>query len=142
MNKSKVALGVLCVVVTATLAYNQAKLPEQVQPDENGEVVIGASDLSESIANTNDTALVSNPADISNFVQVESIEAQTASVSRSAKNKNYLGNGLAQPADHRSASQPKHHGHEHDAQQRHPEDNSIIPPGEPNKPLPEQQPKG
>jgi len=145
MNKSKVALGILCVVVTATLAYNQAQSPEQVQLGKNGGVVIGASDESESIGSTNYATPAASSVDTSNSVQVESVEAQTASVSGSAdnqKNNNFLARAHDQPADHRGASQPKHHGHEHVAQQRHPEDNSIRPPGEPKKPLPEQKPKG
>lgn len=142
MNKSKVALGIICVVVTATLAYNQAQSPEQVQLGKNGEVVIGASDESESIASTNHATPVASSVDTSNL---EPIEAQTASVSglsENQKNNNYLARAHDQPADHHGATQPKPHGHEHVAQHRHPEDNSIIPPGEPKKPLPEQKPKG
>jgi len=46
------------------------------------------------------------------------------------------------PADHDGNRQAKHHGHEHEKVRRHPEDNSIIPPGEPKKPLPKQEGEG
>ncbi len=41
-----------------------------------------------------------------------------------------------QPVEHTSTYQAHHHTHEHKEPRRHPEDNSLIPPGEPKKPLP------
>ncbi len=53
-----------------------------------------------------------------------------------------IANNPQKPADHASTNQANHHGHEHQQPRRHPEDNSIIPPGEPKKPLPNEQGKG
>ena len=75
---------------------------------------------------------------------LQSSEVQANAESSSATSSKAKDRVVAQshqlPADHRSASQPKAHGHEN--QRRHPEDNSLLPPGEPKKPLPTEQGNG
>jgi hypothetical protein len=139
MNKSKIALGVLCVVVTATLVYKQAQSPEQAKQDSISDVVKESRGVP--TANLESANALPRSSSLSDTVQAQSSEAQNTRVTSAVKSQNksnHLPSTHEQPADHRSASQPKHHGHEHAQPKRHPEDNSIIPPGEPKKPVPEQ----
>jgi len=139
MNRNKVALGVLCVVVTATLAYNQTQQLGQVKQSSSSIVLKEENNvsLSASLDSTVSNSLA--PAELKE-IQLDEIKTTSLSSSVNKQNaSNHLPSTYVQPAEHRSARQPKHHGHEHAQQQRHPEDNSIIPPGEPKKPLPEQK---
>jgi len=140
MNKNKIILAVLCVAVTAAVAYQQTRSPEQVQQSTADKVHLG----------DNQPAPVKGVERVQQERGAAESRQSTASTAASthrnvnpeAKRENKV-SALSQshdkPADHNSARQPKAHGHEHAQQRRHPEDNSIIPPGEPKKPLPENQ---
>lgn len=139
MNRNKVALGVLCVVVTAILAYNQTQQLGPVKQSSSSTVLKEENNvsLSASLDSTVNNSLATTEL---KKIQLDGIKTTSLSSSVNKKNSsNHLPSIYVQPADHHSALQPKHHGHEHVQPQRHPEDNSIIPPGEPKKPLPEQK---
>ncbi len=142
MNKNKVAIGVIVAAIITTLAYNQTQQPEQPEQSSNTESV---RDVNKgTLASSSSDRTVTSPPDAAERNETQIDEVKTASVSSSVtsqNNRKHLASAHEQPADHSGSSQPKHHGHEHSQQRRHPEDNSIIPPGEPKKPLPEQEDK-
>jgi hypothetical protein len=141
MNKSTIVLGVLCVAVTATLVYNQAQLPEQVQQGSSDAVDIGLINPATVKNNTNKIGSVDSSIGTSAQVKVQLTKDPHVSDVSAIKDKNnhdYLASAHEKPADHRSDTQPKPHGHEHSIQRRNREDNSLIPPGEPKKSLPTQ----
>lgn len=146
MNKNKIALGVLSVVITAGLIYSQLPLSDDAQQISNNNSVEAAS--KSTVANAvKNTTTKNNRAGSTllnstqpNDVQ-DSAEISASNTLASSQNKkSVIAKSHQQPADHRSASQPKAHGHEN--QHRHPEDNSLIPPGEPKKPLPNKEGEG
>jgi len=142
MNKSKIALVAICVVVTAALAYNQAQLSEHVEQAENDKV-LNQIPTSKSIDGTRLERGAAKNKPLSAPPSIPSPIVGNADLATPVVKSNDKASVQAQshnkPADHSGANQPKHHGHEHAQQRRHPEDNSIIPPGEPKKPLPEQK---
>jgi hypothetical protein len=139
MNKNKVALGVLFTALLAGFLYNQVPLSDQVKQGIN-------SDLTEEISKSASVSTTEN-----NTIENSTIESNQLAVSQSKyvepiadiiqskplesdQNKvKITTQSHEKPADHRSAAQPKAHGHEN--QRRNPEDNSLIPPGEPKKPI-------
>ena len=147
MNKTKVALGILFVGITAGLIYNQIQPANQTQHG-----------IGDKTALTSTLEITSNNDGLADNAQLTATPLNTVNNSRkntegdsdvisaaapsanSDSNARLLANKHQQPADHRSAQQPKAHGHEN--QHRHPENNSLIPPGEPKKPLPNQETKG
>ena len=142
MTKTKVALGILFVGITAGLIYNQIQPANQAQQGK-GEKTALTSTLESTSINTNEgladsAQLTAAPPNTMNNSgkntegNSDAISAVAPSAS-SQSNAKLLANKHQQPADHRSAQQPKAHGHEN--QRRHPENNSLIPPGEPKKPL-------
>ena len=147
MNKTKVALGILFVGITAGLIYNQIQPANQAQHGVEDKTALTST--LESTSNNDGLAdnaqLTATPSNTVNS-SGKNIEGNSDAISAvalsadSQSNARLLANKHQQPADHRSAQQPKAHGHEH--QGRHPENNSLIPPGEPKKPLPEQEAKG
>ncbi len=142
MNKNKIALGVIFATIITTLAYNQSQQPEQLEQSSNSKTVKDANKVILPSSNSGSTVISSSSAAIRSEVRVS--EAQTASVSSSVRNQtnsNHLPRAPEEAADYLSSTQPKHHGHEHNQQRRHPEDGSLIPPGEPKKALPEQEDK-
>ncbi|WP_057832613.1 hypothetical protein [Colwellia sp. TT2012] len=147
MNKTKVALAILFVGITAGLIYNQIQPANQAQQGKEDQSAVtstfsGGSKNEELVDSALLTATPSNIVNKSgqntkgNSDAIHSVDS-SASSEISAR---VLANKHQQPADHRSAQQPKPHGHEN--QRRHPENNSLIPPGEPTKPLPAQENKG
>ena len=143
MNKTKVALGILFVGITAGLIYNQMQPGNQAQQGQEDKTALTSTLVSTSnnkgLADSVQlTAIPSNAVNsrVQNSDTISSVDSSTSS----QNNAIFLENKHQLPADHRSAQQPKHHGHEN--QRRHPENNALIPPGEPKKPLPEQEAKG
>ncbi len=138
MNQNTVAIGVFGVVVTAALAFNQAQPPEQAQVNSSGKGVIESTVLSH--VNSNAAKVVASlggPSEPQKEQPTEEQSTKMMTVVKSQHNSHNLTSTHEQPADHYSASQPKHHGHEHVKPRRRLEDNSLMPPGEPKKPLPE-----
>jgi len=144
MNKTKVALSVVCVVAIAALAYNQAQTqpPEPVLQATKGEVLNQAP----TTKGTEHTRLERGSAENTPLSAPPSIPSPGVGnapvgtpVAKSSNKVRVQTESHNKPADHSGARQPKAHGHEHAQQRRHPEDNSVIPPGEPKKPLPEQK---
>jgi len=141
MNKTKVALGLTCVVAIAALAYNQI----QTQPLEPVLQVTKGKVLNQApTKSTEHTRLERGTAENSQLSAPPSIPSPSVGnvpvgtpIVQSNNKASVQARSHNKPADHSGASQPKHHGHEHAQQKRHAEDNSIIPPGEPKKPLPE-----
>jgi hypothetical protein len=141
MNKNKIALGVLFAVVTAGFVYSQVPLSNQAKQDTNSDIaekVIKSASMSaaennmiQTSASDNNHLTASRSEDVQQDVDIIQSKA-LVSVQNKVKATRQ---SHEKPADHRSASQPKAHGHEN--QRRHPEDNSLIPPGEPKKPLSE-----
>ncbi len=136
MNKTAITIGILSLMVTAALVY------KQVQQESNEQAVLeqsGSSTLSLEAVNEN-SDITPSPIELAEPVIIQSSGAQAVKVT-SLTSKTNTANSAAsshdEPADHRGAAEPKHHGHEHAEPRRRPEDNSIIPPGEPKKPLPE-----
>jgi hypothetical protein len=144
MNKTKVALGVLCVVVTAAFAYDQiqSQTPEPGLETTNGKVLNNASTRKSTEPTPIERGLDKNTT-LSAPPSVPSLGVSNPPVGSPVASSNNKVRVQAQshnkPADHSGARQPKAHGHEHEQQRRHPEDNSIIPPGEPKKPVPKQE---
>lgn len=142
MKNSNVVIVLCCIVVTAGLAYNQLSAPEQTNKGTHHSA--GADDKSLSL--TSNTKIEHSLSHSQGNASVDSLpepkslnpSAKNTLVNIEAKNQSVQTQNHEKPADHLSASQPKAHGHEHSQHQRHPEDNSIIPPGEPKKPVPEQ----
>ena len=140
-NKTKVALGILFVGITAGLIYNQIQPANQAQQDIGDKTALTSTNegLADSAQLTATPLNTVNNSGQNTEGNSDAISAVALSAS-SESNARLLANKHQQPADHRSAQQPKAHGHEN--QRRHPENNSLIPPGEPKKPLPEQETKG
>ncbi|NQZ25946.1 MAG: hypothetical protein HRT55_06485 [Colwellia sp.] len=147
MNKTKVALGILFVGITAGLIYNQIQPANQAQHGIEDKKVL-TSTLESSSKNdglADNAQLTATPLNTVNNSRKNTegdsdVISAAAPSANSDSNARLLANKHQQPADHRSAQQPKAHGHEN--QHRHPENNSLIPPGEPKKPLPNQETKG
>lgn len=138
MNNNKVVLGVICGVIAAGIIYSQAPPSNQINEGEGTELLEEANNGT--LSSTTDIATSQNSAIESTLLTLSQqglgenntdVKA-VASVSSQAK-ISVLKHSHQKPADHQSASQPKAHGHEN--QRRHPEDNSLIPPGEPKKPV-------
>ena len=138
MNKTKVSFGILFVGITAGLIYNQMQPAQQGQQDKTTLISTSTSNNKRLADSVQITATPSNI--VHNSVQNSDAISSVDSSTSSQNNARVLTNKHQLPADHRSAQQPKHHGHEN--QRRHPENNSLIPPGEPKKTLPEQGTKG
>ena len=143
INKTKVVVGILFLGVAAGLIYNQIQPANQAQQDKEDNTALtstlDSSSNNEGLAdNAQLTATPSNT--VNNSLQSDDTNSSVDSSASNQKNVSVLANKHQLPADHRSASQPKPHGHE--KQRRHPEDNSLIPPGEPKKPLPNKDNKG
>ncbi|MCJ8296237.1 MAG: hypothetical protein MJK15_17700 [Colwellia sp.] len=140
-NKTKVALGILFVGITAGLIYNQIQPANQAQQDIGDKTALTSTNegLADSAQLTATPLNTVNNSGQNTEGNSDAISAVALSAS-SESNARLLANKHQQPADHRSAQQPKAHGHEN--QHRHPENNSLIPPGEPKKPLPNQETKG
>ncbi|GAW94551.1 MULTISPECIES: hypothetical protein [Colwellia] len=147
MNKNKVIFGILFVGIAAGLIYNQIQPANQAQQGKEdtsalSSTLVGSSNNEGLVDSALLTATPSNTVNNSgqntkgNSDAIHSLDS-SASSEISAR---VVVNKHQQPADHRSAQQPKPHGHEN--QRRHPENNSLIPPGEPKKPLPTQESKG
>ena len=140
MNKNKIALGVLSAVIITGFAYQQMPLSNQDQQGANSNLIeevnkptLASENVSITTKNSSiDSTLLTHPQ--SNDVQ---INTDIISASSSQTKTRVVVKSPQLPADHHSASQPKAHGHEH--QRRHPEDNSLLPPGEPKKPLPNKE---
>ena len=147
MNKNKIALGVLCAVLVSGFVYQQMSLSSQDQQGTNSnsaEEVDKAILASAVESSSTKTTTTNSGIDRTLLTPLQSSEVQANAESSSATSSKAKDRVVAQshqlPADHRSASQPKAHGHEN--QRRHPEDNSLLPPGEPKKPLPTEQGNG
>jgi len=141
MDKNKIALGALFSAVTAGLVYSQIPLSQQDKQDINSGLVekVGESALVNTAENnTIQTSGIDSrqlTASQSKGVQGSGDIIQSKSLASDQNKTKVAFQSHEKPADHRSASQPKIHGHEN--QRRNPEDNSLIPPGEPKKPLPD-----
>ncbi|KGJ91177.1 hypothetical protein [Colwellia psychrerythraea] len=145
MNKNKIALGVLCAVLASGFVYQQMSLSNQDQQGTNRSSAeeVNKPTVASAIENSTPTTTHSGidrpllappqPSDIH-------VNTDSSSVTSSKTKDRVVAQSHQLPADHRSASQPKAHGHEN--QHRHPEDNSLLPPGEPKKPLPTEEGNG
>ncbi|PKG85367.1 hypothetical protein CXF85_07200 [Colwellia sp. 75C3] len=148
MNKNKVLLGVICAAIATGFIYNQQESANESQLGVNSEVIeqSSKSKLTNALDSTTNKESITDGTLVTAVASEELQDDNATSLiipSISSQQKvSVLSKADNKPSDHFSENQPKHHGHEHDQQKRHPEDNSIIPPGEPKKPLPEQQSKG
>ncbi len=147
MNKNKIVLGVLCAVLVSGFVYQQIPVSNQDQQgvNSNSAEEVNKATLANAIeSSTNKTTTTNSDFDRPLLTTPQASEVQAnadGSLATSSKtNDRVVSQSHQLPADHHSASQPKTHGHEN--QHRHPEDNSLIPPGEPKKPLPTEQGKG
>lgn len=138
IQKTKVALGILFVGVIAGLIYNQMKPANQAPQGKEDKTTLTSTLLSTSKVLADSAQLtVTPPNTVNNSAQKNNAISSVESSTSSQNNTKVLANKHQLPADHHNAQQPKHHGHEN--QRRHPENNSLIPPGEPKKKLPEQK---
>ena len=136
------------VVITSIYAYQSAQLTNNVQqvPEKShldNTVIIKGEKSANSPQPDSTDILVSKPAKVGvNKQGGSTITGTSTKVSQTeiAAHKNQSQHN--KPADHDGNRQAKHHGHEHEKVRRHPEDNSIIPPGEPKKPVPKQEGEG
>jgi len=139
MNKNKIALGVLFTALIAGFMYSQTPQSNQAKQDTNSDLVEKISKTASESA-TEDNTIQSSGTDSSDLTASRSEDVQrdvdiiqSKSLASGQQKAKVTTQSHEKPADHRSASQPKAHGHEN--QRRNPEDNSLIPPGEPKKPI-------
>jgi len=139
MNKNKIAVGVLFTALIAGFMYSQTPQSNQAKKDTNSDLVEKISKTASESA-TEDNTLQSSGTESKQLTASQSKDAQRSvdiiqnkSIASVQNKTKVTTQSHEKPADHRSASQPKAHGHEN--QRRNPEDNSLIPPGEPKKPI-------
>ncbi|PKI13042.1 hypothetical protein [Colwellia sp. 12G3] len=147
MDKSKVVLGIICAAIVAGLIYNQEESASEIEQGVTSQALeqSNKSTLTNTLESSINKESISEPTLLTGQESVDRQHNSSTSSIVSSKTSQNIVSVLAKtddkPADHFSDNQPKHHGHEHEQQRRNPEDNSIIPPGEPKKPLPEPQSK-
>jgi hypothetical protein len=139
MNKNKVALGVLFTALAAGFLYSQVPLSNQVKQGTNSDLTEEIS-KSASVSTTEHITIENSAIDSNQLAASQSKDGepiadiiQSKYLEMDQNKAKVTTQSHEKPADHRSASQPKAHGHEN--QRRNPEDNSLIPPGEPKKPI-------
>ena len=136
----------LCAVVTVAFGYQQMNSTSVVHKVDVIEQVEKSSSIGIQSSHQEKTAQVDLHAPSKQSVETNSQirPERNKEALKASTDKVPMPNIARQhnkPADHMSANLPEHHGHEHDQPRRHPIDNSIMPPGEPKKPLPTEKDK-
>lgn len=134
---NKVALGVVCAALATVLIYNQQEPASELQLKVIEQV--SKSRLSNTFENTMNKESIPDSTLLTNEEPRYGNSTSSTTLSVSSQNQENV-QAHEQPADQFSGQQPKAHGHEN--QRRNREDNSLIPPGEPKKPLPNQDNNG
>ncbi len=137
-----------CVVVISIYAYQSANLTNNdLQNAEKSQLESTLVNRDEKPVNSPqpdsiDLSISKPPKVALNEQGSSTLNVTDTKVARTELTVNNNERQHSKPADHDGNRHAKHHGHEHEKVRRHPEDNSIIPPGEPKKPLPKKQGEG